>query len=82
MKFTEFEYKRPEIISFTEAFKAELARFRNATSLEEQNKSFEVIERLRGDFDSMYNLCYIRHSVDTKNEFYEKENQFFDQSYR
>ncbi len=80
MKFTEFEYKRPEIENFKSAFQSALTRFKEANSFEEQSEIFEAIEKLRGEFDSMYNICYIRHSVDTKNEFYEAENTFFDQN--
>ncbi|MDX1939688.1 MAG: M3 family oligoendopeptidase, partial [Saprospiraceae bacterium] len=28
---------------------------------------------------SMYNICYIRHTIDTKDQFYEEENNYFDQ---
>ncbi|HFC01392.1 MAG TPA: M3 family oligoendopeptidase, partial [Phaeodactylibacter sp.] len=80
MKFQDFPYKRPELGTFVDQFETLLAAFENANSLEEQNVFFEKINKMREDFSSMDSLCRIRHSIDTRDEFYEKENTFFDEN--
>ena len=80
MKFQDFPYQRPELVSFVKKFETLLEGFENADSLESQNDFFEKINKLREDFSSMNNLCRIRHSIDTRDEFYEKENTFFDKN--
>ena len=80
MKFQDFPYQRPELDSFVKKFETLLEGFENADSLEVQNVVFEQINEMREDFSSMNNLCRIRHSIDTRDEFYEKENTFFDEN--
>lgn len=80
MKFHDFPYQRPELDSFVKKFETLLEGFENADSLESQNDFFEKINEMREDFSSMNSLCRIRHSIDTRDEFYEKENTFFDEN--
>ncbi len=78
MKFSDFQYERPLIEKLTEKFDALLAQFESASSAGEQAKLMDDIAEVRSEFDSMYNICSIRHTVDTRDEFYEKENSYFD----
>lgn len=80
MKFQDFPYQRPELDSFIKKFETLLEGFENADSLDAQNVFFEQINEMREDFSSMNNLCRIRHSIDTRDAFYEKENTFFDEN--
>ena len=80
MKFEEFRYQRPVMKAFEQQFTAYLDEFAKAESFEEQNELFEKINRIRKEFATMYNICHIRHTVDTRDKFYEKENTFFDVS--
>lgn len=77
--FDNYKYTRPQFDSFSRAFREELARFENAASAEEQGQSLARINDMRTEFTSMYNICHIRHTMDTRDEFYEKENEYFDQ---
>jgi len=77
-KFTEFDYERPSMEAFTATFKKFLKAFENADSFEEQNRLFEQVNVMRKDYSSMYNICHIRHTINTKDAFYEAENNFFD----
>lgn len=79
MKFEEYQYERPEMVDFSTRFESLLNQFKEAPDLATQNQLFSQINEMRTEFMSMYNICYIRHTVDTANEFYEKENAFFDQ---
>lgn len=80
MKFQDFPYQRPKLDSFVQGFETLLEGFENADSFEVQSDFFEKINQMREDFSSMNNLCRIRHSIDTRDEFYEKENTFFDEN--
>ena len=76
--FDEFEYQRPDMAVFEQTFNTKLAAFQQADNAEDQSKILAQINELREDFSSMYNLCYIRHTANTADAFYEQENDFFD----
>ncbi len=80
MKFEEFEYKRPDIKAIETDFEACLTIFEAAESIEVQHEQIERINAIRAAYSSMYNICHIRHTIDTKDKYYEEENNFFDQS--
>ena len=77
--FDQFEYQRPDFERFEEDFSAALYAFEHAESAESQNKAMEQINKLRNTFSTMYNICMIRHTMNTQDQFYEKENEYFDQ---
>ncbi|SIC82562.1 oligoendopeptidase, M3 family [Mycobacteroides abscessus subsp. abscessus] len=37
------------------------------------------INQIRNDIGTMFNLCYIRHSIDTNDEFYKNEQDYMDE---
>ncbi|MCB9285768.1 MAG: M3 family oligoendopeptidase [Lewinellaceae bacterium] len=78
MTFEHFQYERPQFDRFSASFREELSHFRQASSAEEQGEALARINGLRNEFTSMYNICHIRHTMDTRDEFYEKENEYFD----
>ncbi len=78
MKFDDYQYTRPDIETLSEQIKVLIQQFREAKSTEVQSQLMDQIEELRSEFDSMHNICSIRHTVNTKDEFYEKENEYFD----
>ena len=79
MTFEQLQYQRPDMAQFSARFHELLQRFSNAESFDLQSEAFTAINALRDEFSSMYNLCHIRHTVNTKDEFYAAENDFFDQ---
>ncbi len=80
MKFDEFDYKRPSIEEYTTQFLIILDKFKSGKTLAAQNEAFKEIRDIRTEFDSMYNICRIRHTIDTADKFYEEENNFFDEN--
>ncbi|MCB0589046.1 MAG: M3 family oligoendopeptidase, partial [Phaeodactylibacter sp.] len=78
LTFEHFQYERPQFDRFSASFREELSHFRQASSAEEQGEALARINGLRNEFTSMYNICHIRHTMDTRDEFYEKENEYFD----
>ena len=79
LTFDQFEYKRPDMEAFRNEFEASLQAFDQSPNPESQIQHFDTIIGLREGFASMYNLCYIRHTSNTADAFYESENDFFDQ---
>jgi len=79
MSFENYTYIRPNVKEVTTKFEEVLVRFKNATSVEEQSKVMNEINRLRNDVGTMFNLCYIRHSIDTNDDFYREEQDYIDE---
>ena len=90
MKFPELEYARPdfdkfksEFLKLVEAFKttgAKTASVSKTDAVSELKKLFEAIYEMRRTFDTAMTLVSIRNSIDTTNEFYEKEQEYFDEN--
>lgn len=78
MKFKDFVYKRPDIKEIESKFEALIKQFDAAKNLEEQNNAMEQINRLRNAYDSMSQIVYIRHTIDTMDETYKEEQDYFD----
>ncbi len=80
MKFEDFKYERPNMETFKQDFKQALTTFEEANTADTQEKAMDEINRLRFDFRTMATLANIRNSINTKDEFYDKEKQFFNQN--
>lgn len=79
MRFMDMVYERPDIKSIEEIFGSLLERFDNAGDFEEQDRIMVEINEQRSRFESMGNIVYIRHTIDTNDEFYEKEQDYLDE---
>ncbi|MBP1961688.1 M3 family oligoendopeptidase [Paenibacillus aceris] len=79
MKFQDFTYERPDFSNFETGFKALLEQFKQAASFDEQDQAMEAIVKLRGEQESMESIARIRHTVDTTDEFYKAEQEYFDE---
>lgn len=80
-KFSDFEYQRPDTETFKKEFSQHLEAFKAAKDSATQREAILILNQLRSDFDSMYSLASVRHSIDANNTFYEEENTFFDTNY-
>ncbi|WP_414045725.1 M3 family oligoendopeptidase [Macrococcus equi] len=78
--FKDYEYIRPDLNEAKEKFKALYVAFDQADSAATQMKVIDDINALRNKIDSMFNLAYVRASINTKDEFYEQERDFFDEN--
>jgi len=78
--FDEYPYVRPDMAVVTASFDKLLARFEQADTYLAQSRTLRRINALREAFWTMYNLCYIRHTLNTADAFYEKENTYFDEN--
>lgn len=77
-KFNEIEYKRPDFEALKKEYLGAVAVINNANSVEEQKQAIQNINRLANHFDTLMNLVHVRHSIDTRDAFYEDEKNFFD----
>ncbi|MCB0635076.1 MAG: M3 family oligoendopeptidase [Lewinella sp.] len=78
--FPQFAYERPALESLRTDFETALAAFTAAGSAAGQIKALEQIYALRNQYQTMYNIGHIRHTADTRDDFYEQENNFFDEA--
>ncbi|MFD2443312.1 M3 family oligoendopeptidase [Bacillus sp. CGMCC 1.16607] len=79
MRFEDYTYKRPNMTEVKEAFQSALEQFKSADKIEVQNDAMKKVNEIRGKLGTMFNLCSIRHSVDTNDEFYKAEQDYMDE---
>jgi M3 family oligoendopeptidase len=80
MTFTDFEYQRPNLEEFKENMTALLDKMQEAQTVEEELALIEQIFAMEDELQSMETLVSIRHSINTKDKFYEQEQQFFNEN--
>ena len=80
MKFNEYQYLRPNMQEVEKKFLAALEVVQNSHDLDEVSAVFEAINKVRDSVSTMESLVYVRHSINTNDEFYEKEQAFFDEN--
>lgn len=80
MKFKDYVYTRPDMGEMKPAFEELLHKFSQAASLSEQDAAMVKINAMRGEFESMSQIVYIRHTVDTTDSYYEQEQTYFDEN--
>lgn len=78
MKFSEIEYKRPNVSAVCEKISSLGEKLKTAKSADEQISVIEELEKVSSSFSTSATVASIRHSVDTRDKFYEDENDFFD----
>ncbi|HAP01195.1 MAG TPA: M3 family oligoendopeptidase [Bacteroidetes bacterium] len=80
MTFSEFPYTRPDFIQFKKDFQQLVSSFSTSTDVNELQSLFEKIYSMRRSFDTAMTIVSIRNSVNTADEFYEKEQEFMDEN--
>jgi len=78
MKFPELKYSRPDFEQFKQAFTQSVTQFKTETNIAELQKLFETVYIMRRTFETAMTLVSIRNSVNTADEFYEKEQEYMD----
>ena len=80
MKFSEMPYTRPNVTQTVERYREMAQRAAAAASGKELVDLFRLHTQLDDGFATAYRLAQIRHTLDTRDEFYDAENDFFDQA--
>ena len=78
MKFSEMTYTRPDPEEVKKDLQDLTERLRNAGNYEEAHDVFLEKEKKEKYVDTMGTLAYVRHSIDTRDEFYDGEMEFWD----
>lgn len=71
MKFSEFNYERPNFNQYKEQMTLLIEALKNAKSAQEQLDVVKEINQLRNHIETMATIASIRHSIDTRDEFYD-----------
>lgn len=80
MKFSEYEYKRPNLELVKSELTKQIALIGSNQSLEVEKKAISKIFEINDMVSSQAVLVSIRNSLNAKDEFYEKEQAFFDEN--
>lgn len=80
LKFEDYSYTRPDIKKVSLEFNSLIREFEEADSFEKQNSIISKLNNVRNNVESMFELVLIRYSIDTRDSFYEKENEFVDET--
>ena len=78
MKFNDYKYVRPNYGEVKEKFDIALKKVENSQSFEELVNNINDINKIRNNYSTMKHLSGIRFSMNTKDEFYIQENDYFD----
>lgn len=78
-KFKDIQYTRPDCEAFQKLAEDNAEKIKNAVSYSEAKKVFLEFDKAESEFFDMENIAYIRHTIDTSDEFYDKENEFLNE---
>lgn len=79
MKFRDYKYQRPDIQSYQKEITNLLSLIGEDKDAETELKAIQQVFNLNDEMDSMATLVSVRNSLNTKDEFYQKEQDFFDE---
>lgn len=79
MKFNEYKYEHLDLEKIKKIFSELIESFEKAENVEGQITAFDKIIKLRNHIETMQTLVSVRHSIDTNDEFYDKENEYMDE---
>lgn len=77
MKFKEMVYTRPDVEKYASRMRDLFKSFREASEVEKQISLWEEVNALRKEVSTMHTLVSIRNSINSNDEFYEKERDFW-----
>lgn len=79
MKFSEYKYERPNYDIIKKSFLELVEKIKNSTNYEEQYKYIMELNKIRKHIETMSSIASIRNSINTADEFYEKETEYWDE---
>ena len=80
MKFSEIPYERPDMKQVMDNIDELTRKFSNASSADEQYAVLKEFDNVTKHSAAMYTVASIRYSINTKDEFYSKEQDFYDEN--
>ena len=79
MKFTEMPYKRPDGKMLMQRTKKLAEKIEQAKNAEEVIEIIKEYDKLSCDLHSQSSIAYIRNTIDTRDEFYDNEKNYYDE---
>ena len=79
MKFSQMTYTRPEFKAASAKLSEMIAAFEQAETAERAITAYMAVDKYLEHIGTMSTLAYIRHSIDTTDEFYDAEISYFDE---
>ena len=80
MKFSQMPYERPDITKVTAEGEAIVSAVKNAENAPEVLAQYETYKKTSKNMSTLGSLVFIRHSLDTKDGFYDTENDYFNEN--
>lgn len=80
MKFNEYKYERPNFKNVALELEDLAKKIDSSKNIDDIKKYINECNIIRSNFDTMATLVSIRHSINTLDEYYEKENDIFDEN--
>lgn len=79
MKFNEMPYVRPDLTAFQTKAEATAQKIAQASSAQEQIEAVLAFDQVQAEINTAMSLAYVRHTIDTRDEFYDQENDYADE---
>lgn len=79
MKFSEMLYSRPDMEALAAATTQTLEAMKAAPNAAGQIAAYDAYEKKMQTAGTMQQIAYIRHTINTKDEFYNAENDYMDE---
>lgn len=79
MKFSEMPYSRPDMETLAAATTQTLEAMKAAPNAAGQIAAYDAYEKKMQTAGTMQQIAYIRHTINTKDEFYNAENDYMDE---
>jgi M3 family oligoendopeptidase len=79
MKFSQFEYVRPELESVLKQSKDLLQKIEGAKTYEEARALIKKYNKMRSNIQTNLSVMSVRHTINTNDKFYDGENKYWDE---
>lgn len=79
MKFSDMPYQRVDFDKSQEQFDEIMKEFANAGSGEEQFEVHKKYYKFMDEVETLITIAQIRHDIDTQDDFYDKEQAYYDE---
>ena len=77
MKFSEMRYERPDVEAIKAGMTDLIKRLQEADSYETAKAVFLEADKFTEEFSTMGTLAHVRHTIDTRDQFYDDEMKFW-----
>lgn len=79
MKFSSMPYTRPNIEDLKSKLSLLQTKIETAKNANQQISAYYEVCKISEEYSTMGSLAYVRHTINTNDEFYDRENDFFDE---